>query len=217
VDYSPLLRAAIVNLDCWVSEGVDPPPSSHPRIDDGSAVPPDAVFERFDRFSGIHLPDSRKLPRLSRVDAGDLAAQGIVRVPVTEDGAYPLLVSAVDENGNEVAGIRLPDLTVPVGTHTGWNPRAPETEGADRIMSMQGSTFFFAPSRAEREAAGDPRPSLEERYTDKRIFEERVSQAAQDLVASGYLLEEDVDIVVSDSSARYDEATRNYSAFRTPS
>ena len=61
----------------------------------------------------------------------------------------------------------MPDVTVPVATYTGWNPRAPETGGAGQIVSMQGSTLPFPATRAEREQRGDPRPSIEERYRDR--------------------------------------------------
>ena len=80
---------------------------------------------------------------------------------------YPAYVSNVDENGNETGGIRLPDLTVPLGTFTGWNTRAAETGGAGQIMKMQGITHFFQPTKAERLSLNDPRPSLEELLSEQ--------------------------------------------------
>ena len=93
--------------------------------------------------------------------------EGIGRYPARLGRSYPMLVPAVDADGNEVAGVRLPDLTVPVATHTGWNPRHPETGAPEQIIPMMGFTRFFPATRAAREPDGDPRPSIEERYASK--------------------------------------------------
>lgn len=206
IDYTPLMRAAIVNMDRWVSEGVEPPPSQHPKLEDGSAVTRDHVFEAFTRLPGSYKPDPARQVSLWRVDVGEQAATGVVKYPVGIGDSYPDIVSAVDDDLNEIAGIRLPDVAVPVGTHLGWNPRDPETGSPEHIMSMQGSTLWFARTRAEREAANDPRPSLEERYADRDDYLAKVRAAAQTLVDGRYMLEEDIEIAVSDAAARYDEA-----------
>lgn len=204
VEYTPLLRAALVNLDRWVTEGVEPPPSAHPRIADGSAVAPVQVLEHFKDIPHIHLPDPERLPMIRVVDLGPDAKQGIGRYPVVEGERYPAYVSNVDSDGNEVAGLRLPDLTVPIGTHTGWNPRHPDTGGVDQIMSMQGFTDFFTRTRAEREAAGDPRPSIEERYAGRDEYLAEVRNQAELLVHDNYVLAEDVDLIVADAAERWD-------------
>jgi hypothetical protein len=206
VDYTSVLRAALINLDRWVSEGIEPPPSMHPRLADGTATTRDQVFEAFTRIPGTFRPDASKCFALWRIDAGEQAGEGIPRFPMVLGDPYPDIVSTLDEDFNEVAGIRLPDLTVPIGTHAGWNPRDPETGAPEQIMSMQGSTLFFPRTRADREASGDPRRSIEERYADRDDYLTKVRAAAQQLARDGYLLEEDIDIVVSDNAARWDEA-----------
>ncbi|HUG15563.1 MAG TPA: alpha/beta hydrolase domain-containing protein, partial [Thermomicrobiales bacterium] len=105
-------------------------------------------------------------------------------------------------------GIRLPDVAVPVGTHLGWNPRAPETGSPEQIMSMQGSTIWFRRTRAEREAANDPRPSLEERYASRDDYLAKVRAAAEQLVEQRYMLEEDIETALADAAERYDEAMK---------
>jgi len=117
---------------------------------------------------------------------------------------YHTLVSQVDADFNEMGGIQLPDLTVPVASYTGWNPRAPETGGDGQILSMQGSTLPFAATRAERERRSDPRPSIEERYRDRDDYLTRARAGAEVLARQRYILEEDIEIVVANAAARYD-------------
>lgn len=208
IDYTPLMRAAIVNMDRWVSEGVEPPASQHPKIADGTAVSRQHVFDAFSRLPGSHVPVAEQCVALWRVGVGEGAEKGVVQYPVSIGDPYPDLVSAVDDDLNEVSGIRLPDVAVPVGTHLGWNPRAPETGSPDQIMSMQGSTIWFRRTRAEREAASDPRPSLAERYTGRDDYLGKVRAAAVELAKQRYILEEDIDTVLSDAAERYDEAMK---------
>jgi hypothetical protein len=203
VDYRPLLRAALRHLDAWVSEGVEPPPNRHPRIDDGTAVPRETTLDA-QPVPGLATPDPERLWVLRTVDLGPEVDRGIGRYPAIEGMTYAALASAVDADGNEVGGIRLPDLTVPVATHLPWNPRHPETGAPEQIVPMQGSSHFFAATRAEREAARDPRPSLEERYNSREAYLDRVRAAANKLVDEGYVLAEDIEIVVRACARRYD-------------
>lgn len=204
VDYTPLLRAALVNMDAWVTAGTEPPPSQHPRLSDGTATTREAVLNGFVPLPETVLPDPDRLPVLRTVDLGPEARVGVGRYPVIEGEAYPCLVSAIDEDGNEVAGIRLPDLTVPIGTHTGWNPRDPETGAPEQIMPMQGFSKWFAITPDERSQAGDPRPSLAERYRDFEDYLSKVRRAAEELAQQGYLLEEDIDVILADARTRWD-------------
>ena len=204
VEYTPLLRAALVNLDRWVTEGTEPPESAYPRISDGSAVATVQVLEHFRRFPNMYLPDPERLPVLRHVDLGPHADKGIGRYPVREGERYPAYVANVDRDGNEIAGLRLPDLTVPLGTHAGWNPRHPDTGAPEQIMSMQGFTQFFARTQAEREASGDPRPSIQERYPSREAYLAAVRNQAELLAHDRYILTEDIDVVVSDAAERWD-------------
>ena len=206
VDYQPLLRAVLVNLDRWVTEGVEPPPSKHPRLDDGTAVTRDEVLALFDAVPDMVKPDPERLWLLRVVDMGTEAEQGIGRYPVQEGATYHGLVSPVDGDGNELAGIRLPDLEVPVGTHTGWNPRAPESGAPDLLSTMQGLSVYFPATSNRGQETGDSRHAIEERYQDRDSYLKQVRGSALRLVAQRYLLEEDVDVVVSACADRYDAA-----------
>jgi hypothetical protein len=115
----------------------------------------------------------------------------------------------VDDDGNEVDGVRLPDLSVPVATHTGWNPRHPDTGAPEQIIAMMGTTRFFAPTTDARARTNDPRPSLAERYASRDEYLSRVREAAQKLADDRYVLDEDVDLLVKNAAERYDYALSN--------
>lgn len=201
VDYVPLLRAALVRLDRWVSLGEAPPPSNHPCIHDGTAVLSESTAAAFKGIPQVDFP--QRLRYICRLDFGP--EEGVAaNVPAEVGRPYPNLVSAVDSDGNELAGIQLPDVSVPLATHTGWNTRHPLTGGAGQPLRMIGSTIPFASTLAEKEATGDPRLSIEERYSSREDFLDRVGQAANALVEAGWLLSEDLDTVAGDAARRFD-------------
>ena len=175
---TPALRALFVALEEWVTKGVAPPPSRVPSRAAGTAVAAEHV----------RMP---AVPGFAVARSGNRIAAPVDWVDPPEAGPsrfYETAVAAVDADGNEVAGIRLPGIAAPLGTHTGWNLyRERPSELADR----DGSFVAFAATRAEREAAGDPRPSLAERYGDRAGYVAAVERAAAALVAERLLLPED--------------------------
>jgi hypothetical protein len=206
VDYSPLMRAALIQLERWVCEGVEPPASSVPRLGNGTAVPRTTVLATLACLPGVTPADAAHLPSLPHFDPGPATPDGVVRVPGDSEawGARPAYVSAVDADGNEVAGWRLPDVTVPLGTHTGWNPRAVHTGAPDQLLDMIGSTIPFAVDEAARLASGDPRPSILARYPDREAYLARVARATEGAIADGHILAEDHDLVVRLAGDRWD-------------
>ena len=206
VDYIPLLRAALFNLDRWVTDGVEPPPSQHPRLDDGTAVTQASYLDAAPTIPSRSSPDRGRLWRVREIDVGPDTARGIAAYPVVEGREYPHLVPAADADGNDLAGIRLPDLTVPVGTHTGWNLRHPNTGAPEQLMSMQGSSHWFPATANHRAETADPRLSIEERYPSRDDYSAQVKAAATKLAEAGYLLSDDIDLVVQSCLERYDAA-----------
>jgi len=204
VDYAPLMRAALVNLDRWVSEGTEPPANRVPLVADGTAVPMPAVLDTYRAIPGATVPNPAQLPNIRRLDLGSDVARGVGTYPAIRGERYPIFVAAVDADGNERAGIRLPDLTVPVATGMGWNPRHPETGGAGQIIPMQGSTLPFAATAHERERTGDPRPAIAERYASRDAYLARVRVAAGELIAQEYVLADDLPLLLDHAAARYD-------------
>jgi hypothetical protein len=202
VDYSPLLRAALVNLDRWVGEGVEPPPSAVPRLADGTAVAAETTRGVYAAIPGARFPDHVQRPQ--RLDFGPAVERGIATLPPKLGAPFVTFVSAVDGDGNERAGIRPPELRMPLATFTGWNPRHPEQGAPGDIMAMMGSTLAFARTAAERARTGDPRSSVEERYADREGYLVRVREDAEAMVAARHLLAEDVDAVVGRAGALWD-------------
>ena len=185
---TPALRALFVALEDWVAKGVAPPPSRVPSLASGDAVTAGQVT--MPKVPGFAVAPGANpvLPPVDWIDPPETAPPA----------PYSTFVSAVDSDGNETAGILLPQIAVPLGTHTGWNVyKAQPDELADR----DGSFIAFARTRAEREAAGDPRPSLAERYGDRGDYVARIEAAANALVAERLLLQSDADAFVKTAEA----------------
>ena len=212
LDYRPLLRAALLNLDNWVTHNQNPPPSTYPRLDNGTAVVPETTAAVFCAIPGVNFPEP--LRRFYRLDFGP--EPGVAsQVPAVVGKPYPVLVPAVDADGNELAGIRLPLVTVPLATHTGWNLRHREMGGEGQILSsggatggtLAGSTIPFPATAEERIATGDPRLSIAERYPSREGYLSRIRAAAQELINQGYILPEDLDLLSAQAAAHYNELT----------
>ena len=127
------------------------------------------------------------------------------------DGRFspmPFLVSQVDADGNEVAGIRVPEVAVPLATTTGWNFRAERIGNPTTIFALLGSYVPFARTKAERDARHDPRPSIEERYKGRDDYLQRIRAAADALVKERFILEQDIEDVVQRATKHWEYATR---------
>ncbi|MFN0091225.1 MAG: alpha/beta hydrolase domain-containing protein [Acidimicrobiales bacterium] len=205
IDYTPLLRAALDNLAAWVERGVEPPASAVPRLGDGTALSRQDALARLATIPGLGLPDPAELARLEPLELGPDAARGVGAWPAAPVGEpYPCWVAALDADGNEVAGLAMPDVAAPVATHTGFNPRHADSGGVGQLIEYVGSTLPFPATAADRAAAGDPRPSLAERYGDRHGYETQVRAAAKELAAQRTILEEDVELCVRIALRRYD-------------
>ncbi len=203
VDGTSVERALLLHLDRWVAEGVPPPPSAFPRLADGTAMRRETVLERLQALPGLTLLD-RPAPHPASGRPRARPAHGPARQPARVGQPYVSYVSAVDADGNELAGIRLPDIRVPVATHAGWVSRHPEIGSAGQLLDMMGLTLPFPATEAEREQRGDPRASIAARYRDRADYVEQTRAAALRLVDDGYLLAEDVELAVELATKQYD-------------
>jgi hypothetical protein len=123
-------------------------------------------------------------------------------VPPKVGPPYRTLVPAVDADGNELAGIRLPDVAVPLGTFTGWNLRAAEYGAEGMLAGLHGSYLPFARTADERRQRGDPRPSVLERYPTREVYLARMTGAALRLQQEAFRLEADAVAVLRTASQR---------------
>jgi hypothetical protein len=201
--YLPM-RALILALDRWSGGGEPPPPSAYPRIADGGLVTVKAYRMRFPKGLSIS-PPAQNLGE-PRLDFGPLYGEtGVAtRIPPGHGLAFGTRVPAPDKDGNDRGGVRLVELTAPLGTHTGWNERAPEAGFGWATARFDGSFLPFARTEAERRAAHDPRPSLAARYPTREAYLAKVRAAAAAEVAAGFLLPEDVERTVRETVGLYD-------------
>lgn len=197
-------RALLAALIDWVAKGTEPPPSKYPTLAAGDLVAPTAAALGFPKIPGAPSPDGKLNPLLQydfgpHFNAADLS--GVIDTPPPRVlGTLPTLVPRVDADGNELAGIRSPLLEAPLGTYVGWNATASGYE-AGRFCGNNGGYIPFAATRAERIARGDPRPSLEERYSSHADYVARVKAQADRLVAQRYLLPADAERMVREAEA----------------
>ena len=197
VDFRYAERALLLALDRWIREGVDPPKSRHGRIADGSLV--DAVDLNFPTIPGLKKPERMRRPL--RLNWGDRWNEGIIDLAPPEMGrALGVRVSQLDEDGNEIAGIRMPEVAAPLGTYTGWRYR---TRGAtDALVGLEGIWLPFR--RNEDERGEDSRRSITERYHSREEYLGFVSLAALKLVGVGFMLHADVGRSIERAGQLYD-------------
>jgi hypothetical protein len=191
VPHADVMRALLRALHRWTADGVRPPDSRYPTLKDQTLVR--AANVRFPAIPGASDPRTIAGPgQMVEGRAADL----------------PFLVPQVDGDGNEMAGIRVPELAVPLATTTGWNFRSEAVGNPADIVPLLGSYVPFAATRAEREARGDSRRSVEERYRSRADYLRRVETAAAELVKRRYLLQEDVPGLLKRAEAQWDHVTK---------
>jgi len=207
LDYRWAMKALLLAMDRWTATGTAPPQSSYPRIADGTLVAPDKL--KFPKLAGVATTTTTL--RAYRVDYGPrFATEGVITLEPPKVGkAFPMLVPQVDADGNGVAGIRMPELAVPLATYTGWNLFNDRSGPANVLSSMQGSYVPLPRTGAERKQKNDPRRSIDERYKDRIDYVAQVTKAAQSLVGRGYLLAEDVDVVAKNAARHWDYIASN--------
>ena len=208
----PALRALLVALDRWVTDGTEPPKSLVPRQAEKTAV---MAAPRPGHQTSVVPQEALGWPTIPGVnytglvtaryflDFGPMLGKGIVsKYPpsLAGRGVYPIFVSKVDQDGNEVAGIRMPPVEAPIATTTGWALRRAgfgENDGCE----ASGQHVAFTITKAERLAAGDPRLSLEERYGNHEGYVAAVTKAARKLEQQRLLLPADVQRYIEQAQA----------------
>jgi hypothetical protein len=205
--YTYHIRALLVALQQWVATGKAPPASRFSSLSRGSLVPPGSVA--FPVIPGVTGPEGiwntrflyNRGPQYRSADVS-----GIISVeppqPVAE---YPTLLPQVNADGNDIDGLRSVTLRAPLGTYTGWNVRRAGFSQGD-ACDLTGAYVPFALTKAQRIAASDPRPSLQERYGDLEGYAAAASAAANDLVHQGLLLASDRKAAIASAISQAQQA-----------
>ncbi|GAB4043285.1 alpha/beta hydrolase domain-containing protein [Spirosoma litoris] len=191
----PNLRALLIALEHWVLENKQPPASVYPTIKAKTLVLPDQKNVGWPSIPGVvYNGQFNNVPLLDFGASYDMHhIKGVVSQEppkVVKTNAYVVLVPKVDQDGNEIAGIRNTTIRVPLGTYTGWSLRR-AGYGEGDLNSLNGMFIPFKKTKAERVSANDPRLSLEERYSNHEAYVAAVRKATGELVKEGFLLPED--------------------------
>jgi hypothetical protein len=200
------MRALLVALDDWVRADTAPPPSVYPTIAAGTLVP----FERVVFPAMPSFPFTNYMPQVWRMNYGPQfgATRVITQEPPTLGARFRVLVPQVDADGNDRGGIMIPEIAVPLGTHTGWNVTNPQLGDLGYLAGLVGSFEPFARTAGERKSSGDARLSIAERYKGRQDYLDRVRAAAKMLVSRRFMLAGDVPAVVRRAEDAWNLVTR---------
>jgi len=199
--HAPTLRALLIAFDAWADRGVEPPPSSYPRIEDGTLVTLADYQAVFPKIPNVNPPTV--LNGLETLDFGPQfgpAGGRLTVLPPVAGASYMMMVPRPDADGMDIADIRPMEIAAPLGTNLGWNIRAPGAK-APNLCALLGSFVPFAATREERVANGDSRLSLQERYGTHAGYVEHVTAAAKHLVDRRFLLPADAARFIRDAEA----------------
>jgi hypothetical protein len=186
-------RALITDMNDWVRNGKEPPPSTYPKIVENTLVP--LGNYKVPKLPGVNTPHEVSLAYL--LDFGPQWRQGIVTIDPPRVGApFGVLVPQSDGDGNDLGGVRLPELQVPLATYTGWNLRDPSIGAPEQRVSFLGSWIPLAKTTEERKKSSDPRLSIAERYKSQEEYMSKFEQAAKKLIEQRFLLQEDLPAIL---------------------
>jgi Alpha/beta hydrolase domain len=204
LDYRPVLRAMLLHLDAWATLKKEPPPSMLPQLADGSLGHLAQYLEKFPKIPGQRSP-TRTL-EIPRLDFGArFANDGIAEiVPPKVGKTFTVLVPLADADGLDKGGIRLPAITVPLGTYVGWNMQNVATGAPERLAGADGSFLPFETDENERLAGGDPRASIKERYPTRDAYTKAYAAATLAMAEKELILGSDVNPMIERAGAFYD-------------
>jgi Alpha/beta hydrolase domain len=198
-------RGLFVAMDDWVRDGKAPPESRYPKLSDKTLVRRDEL--KFPAIRGVVLPE--RVHQALRLDFGPQWKKRIItKQPPVVGKPFPVLIPQVDADGNDLGGVRLPQLDVPLAAYTGWNLRDPTTGMANERVSFLGSWFPLPKTKADAETKGDPRRPIAERYQTREEFLTKFSNAANKLADDRFLLKEDIEALVRRGLEEWDFVTK---------
>jgi len=198
-------RSMIANMDAWVRSNTLPPSSAYPKISDGTLVPlRDYAFPAIAGVNRAHEANAAY-----RIDFGPKWQEGILSVQPPRVGeAFAVLVPQVGADGNERDGVRLPEITVPLATYTGWNLRDPSIGAPDQRVAFEVSYIPFPKTTGDRQKTNDSRRSIAERYASREDYLDQYSKALDSLIQQRWILPEDRDALLHRGDEEWSEATK---------
>lgn len=201
-NYRWVLRALLPGLQRWVAGAEEPPASQYPFVKTGTLV--GVAQLRFPAIPGVAVPRHTHLPY--RLYFGPhFHSKGVANIqPPRIGSAYGIRVPQVDGDGNDIPGIRMPQVAVPLATYTGWNLRNPAIGASTELLGSTGSYIPFPRTIAQRIVQKDPRASIEERYSSRDEYLARIRRHAENLARERYLLERDVLELVKEAADHWD-------------
>ena len=208
--HTETVNALRLHFRDWVTRGTPPPPSRYPMLGDKTLAEAHKAALGFPTLPGLRttVPERDFIMPVHDLDWGPgfdaRDGSGVAGLaPPRVKQVLPMFAPKVDADGNELGGVPVVLQDAPLGTYLGWNITAggalPFHEG--QICNYVGGMLPFARSKAEREAAGDPRLSLEERYTDHAGYVRAVVRAAERALAQGFLLDGDASALIRAAEA----------------
>ena len=194
----------IANMDAWVRTNTLPPASTYPKIADRTLVP--LGDYALPAIPGLNRPHEANAAY--RLDFGPRWTNGILSIQSPNVGqAFPVLVPQVDADGNERAGVRMPEITVPLATYTAWNLRDPMIGAPDQRVSFEGSYLPFPKNSAERQKTGDPRTAIAERYSGREDYMNRYANTVDSLMKELWIQPEDLEALMNLSEQEWTQNT----------
>ena len=200
-------RALITDMNQWVKDGKEPPASTYPKIAEKTLVP--FADWKFPKIPQVNTPHEVSLayhldfalevfgpPPGKAGDSKQPQMAWITIEPPQVGAPFGVLVPQSDADGNDLGGVRLPELQVPLATYTGWNLRDPSIGAPDQRVSFLGSWIPLARTAEERKKSGDPRKSIAERYASREEYMGKFEQAAKKLIEQRFLLQEDLPAIL---------------------
>lgn len=185
-----VLRALLLNMDDWIRNVAEPPASRYPTVAKKELVTREAL--QFPKAPSLEVPEY--MPQVWRMHYGENFADSrvITKEPPTLGNPYTVLVPQVNADGNELGGIPIPEVAVPLGTHTGWNVTIPNLRELGYLAGLVGAFVPFTSTHERRTQTLDARLSIEERYANRQAYLDQVARNSQLLVRERFLLADDV-------------------------
>jgi len=195
-NYSPFVRSLIVALDDWISEEKTPPPSVYPKFENGTLVNWEKVATNWQSVPNVTYPKVIQQAYLADFGKEFVTKKWITKHPPIIKERYPIFVAKVDGDNNELGMLKVPAVSVPTGTYTGWNLRTPDMGSAGDLLRLTGGYIPFAKTKKQRMKNGDKRLSIKERYKDFAFYFAAYEKEALALFKEGYLLKEELDSIL---------------------